>query len=384
MPDTSVIAHMHLHVVDRSRALAVMLIIALAVMLIIALALTAGSADAAPATVPTADAEGSADSPMLKRYEGSLILLREHARYDELALPLSRLEPVPDKIVGNNNRAHEPASVKRLEGAHTRLVYLLPPERSPLEVLRNYQQTITAGGGRVLFECQAEACGGDPSRSSSGGGGDTSLAMFLYPAERVRAEYHSAAWCALAEEIADLRYTAAELAGGGAHAAVQVYTLVAPDEYDACLPLNGRTIAVVDLVESQAMEQNMVTVSANDMAKAIAGSGRIALYGIQFDFDSAQLRPDSTPQLEQIAAMLKADPAMTLEVVGHTDNIGQADYNRDLSQRRAAAAVAALVGEHGIDAARLSAKGKGSDAPIASNDDEAGRSRNRRVELVKH
>jgi OOP family OmpA-OmpF porin len=65
---------------------------------------------------------------------------------------------------------------------------VLPANRSPLEVLRNYQQEIKGKGGRILFECKAEACGGDSTRSSSGGGGEMSLAMYLFPEDRVKDE----------------------------------------------------------------------------------------------------------------------------------------------------------------------------------------------------
>ena len=71
------------------------------------------------------------------------------------------------------------------------------------------------------------------------------------------------------------------------------------------MPLNNRTVAIVDIVEAKAREQKMVTVQASDMEKAIAGTGRIALYGIYFDFNKADIKPESDPTLEQIAQLLK-------------------------------------------------------------------------------
>jgi OmpA-OmpF porin, OOP family len=122
---------------------------------------------------------------LLKRYEGSFIVAYEYKSFDEFTLPLSRLEPVEGKRDSHNNRYYEPKEKKVLEGTHTRLVYLLPADRSPLEVLRNYQEEIKSKGGTILFECKAEECGGDSGRSSSGGGGDMSLAMYLFPEERI-------------------------------------------------------------------------------------------------------------------------------------------------------------------------------------------------------
>jgi outer membrane protein OmpA-like peptidoglycan-associated protein len=75
-------------------------------------------------------------------------------------------------------------------------------------------------------------------------------------------------------------------------------------------------------------------------------------------------------------------PELRLNIVGHTDNKGSADYNLSLSQRRAAAVVASLVSQYGIDAGRLTSEGAGMTRPLAPNDTDEGRAKNRRVELV--
>lgn len=86
---------------------------------------------AAAVAIPTADRKGSRDNPLLKRYEGSLIVAYEHKKFDEFTLPLSKLEQVPEKRDGHNHRYHEPNNKKSLEGAHTKLVYVIPENRSP-------------------------------------------------------------------------------------------------------------------------------------------------------------------------------------------------------------------------------------------------------------
>jgi OmpA-OmpF porin, OOP family len=338
----------------------------------------------AAAAIPTADKKGTRDSPLLKRYEGSVIVASEHKKFAEFTLPLSRLEPVEGKKVGNNNRAHEPKNKKSLEGATTRLVYVIPPARSPLEVLRNYQDEVKSKGGKLLYECKGSECGGDASRSSAGGGGDTSLAMYLYPAERVTDAHGTSGYCALAERIADQRFMAAEIADSGAHVSVLTYAIKSPHKSDSCHAFNERTIAVVDIVEAQAREQKMVTVKADEMAKAISSGGKVALYGIYFDFNKTDIKPESDPTLEQIAKLLKDTPALKLLVVGHTDNVGSFTPNMDLSQRRAAAVVNALVTRYGIGKDRLMAVGVSFASPIESNKTEQGRAKNRRVELVEN
>ena len=110
--------------------------------------------------------------------------------------------------------------------------------------------------------------------------------------------------------------------------------------------------------------------------------GRARLDGINFDFSSATLRPESEALLKQVAAMLKAHPEWSITLEGHTDSIGGAAYNKTLSEQRAAAVVANLIAK-GVTAGRLKSVGFGMDKPVASNDNDGGRAQNRRVEIVK-
>ena len=143
----------------------------------------------------------------------------------------------------------------------------------------------------------------------------------------------------------------------------------------------GAYIAV-DVLETKAMQQNMVVVSASEIGKSLTTQGKVAIYGIYFDTGKADIKPDSKPSLDQIAAFLKAEPGVKLHVVGHTDSVGGFDGNLALSRRRAEAVAAALVKDYGVAAGRLVGNGVASLAPVASNASEEGRAKNRRVELV--
>jgi len=100
----------------------------------------------------------------------------------------------------------------------------------------------------------------------------------------------------------------------------------------------------------------------------------------RFDFDSATLRPDAEPILDQLHAALAADPSASIRIEGHTSSEGTEAYNQDLSERRARAVVDELV-RRGLEAGRLRSAGLGESRPVAPNDDESGRSLNRRVEV---
>ena len=139
----------------------------------------------------------------------------------------------------------------------------------------------------------------------------------------------------------------------------------------------------VRVIETRPMKTGQVTANAAAISQGLATQGKCALYGLYFDTGKAVLEPKSEPTLVQIAEVLKGNPKLELYVVGHTDSVGQVASNVDLSERRAAATVKALVERHGIAARRLTAKGVGPFAPVGSNRSEEGRAKNRRVELVE-
>jgi outer membrane protein OmpA-like peptidoglycan-associated protein len=136
------------------------------------------------------------------------------------------------------------------------------------------------------------------------------------------------------------------------------------------------------VVEKKAMEQHIVADAAA-FGNDIKATGHAAVYGIYFDSGKADIKPESAQALGEIAGLLKTDQQLRVFVVGHTDNTGSVEGNVKLSEARAQAVMQALIRDHGIAPARLRASGCGQYAPVASNDSEEGRAKNRRVELVK-
>jgi outer membrane protein OmpA-like peptidoglycan-associated protein len=321
------------------------------------------------------DVKGRRDHPVVSRYAGSTVIGYQVRDFDEFVLPLGPIQRVEGPGI-----TVEPSKSQRLEGRHTRILYVAPAERSPLEVLRNYEAELGKAGFQTLYACAGAACGGQDGWLGE---------HYLYGRGRELRDTPPPGAGAPPGQISeyafnfprDQRYLASRLARpeGDVYASV----LVAVETFDHFPETRDHSLVLLDVVEVQPMDTGMVTVDAAAMAKDIAATGRVALYGILFDTDKADIRPESAKTLAEIAALLAADPELELYVVGHTDNVGGFDYNLRLSERRAAAVVRALTAEHGVAAARLEPAGVGLLSPVAPNGTEEGRARNRRVELVE-
>ena len=316
----------------------------------LAATLIAVTADAQAALPP--DVRGGKDHPLVGRYDGSRLSDYEQKDFDSKSL-LSKT------MTGATRYKLDPSNTVTREGRVTQLAYQTPTGRSSLEVFRNQVARLTASGFRTVFTCEVAACVDDASK----------------------AYYMSTSWSDNGEPRTgadrNIRYALLERNQGGALVTVAVRTA----EHGAP-SIGPRSVVVV--VEAKSMDTDkIVFVDAAAMQAAMASNGRIALYGILFDTDKADIKPESKATIEEIAKFLRANPAMALVVAGHTDAQGAFDYNVALATRRATAVVAALVQQHGIAASRLTPFGAGMAAPLASNADESGRSKNRRVELVK-
>lgn len=299
-----------------------------------------------------ADIAGSKDHPMITRYADSEII-----KYDQRAFDSAALIKAPIRLAGG--RAKNPDAFLALEGKLTRVAYRAPAGRSVLEVFRNYEQALHGAGFEMLFTCENEQCG---ARQFNQAATPQDLMTLMGYNEK------------------DQRYLLAKLARPEGDVHVSLYV-------DRAYSVGGqnkdRIFANLIVVESRPMQAGLVKVDAAAMAKGLDATGHIALYEIYFDTDKADLKPESAGALGEVAKLLKAQPALKVLIVGHTDNAGVFDYNRSLSERRAQSVVDALAKQHAVARDRLTAVGVGMAAPVASNDSEAGRAKNRRVELVK-
>jgi outer membrane protein OmpA-like peptidoglycan-associated protein len=144
------------------------------------------------------------------------------------------------------------------------------------------------------------------------------------------------------------------------------------------VPTGGGNDYYMTIVLKELMKQD---VTASNMFETLNRDGHIALY-INFDTGKSVIRSESGPIIGQIVEMMKSNPELKLGIEGHTDNAGSSASNKILSEERAKSVVSAIAGQ-GISIERLSASGFGQDKPIADNNTDEGRAKNRRVELVK-
>lgn len=297
-----------------------------------------------PAAALAQDVAGSHDHPLLGRFPGSRIEQFREADFDEAALP--------DRPI-----ADETTPLREIEGRVTRIDYTVPSNTSIAELAANYARRLADAGFTRVFGCRGAECGNGFAR-----------AVLL--SDRIMPP-------GFRSSISDRnRAYLGTRPGDGGDTTVFLYLM---DDTDS----NHANYIYAEVVEPKILDAGQIKVlAAPDLKARLAADGRVALYGLYFDTDSAVVRPDSRPQLVEMAGLLRADPSLHVYIVGHTDNQGSLAHNLALSQQRADSVARSLTATDRIDPARLVAKGVASLAPVATNGDEAGRTRNRRVELV--
>jgi flagellar motor protein MotB len=259
-----------------------------------------------------------------------------------------------------------------ISGTLSLAFHRLPAGTAPAEAYRDVEQALAAAGYRIVDRCALDACYRDERFDRA-----FDALLGSRPMQASPGWPTSAGALAYGSEPHMLR---AERAGPPReHLIVQVY--VARRDYAVASARGQTMIATVGLAERAPTLGRVQVRTAEDLGRALARDGRLALYGIYFDTDSAVVKPESQPQVAEIVKYLQGDPKASIFVVGHTDMSGALERNLDLSKRRAESVVAALTAA-GIPATRVTARGVGPLAPVASNADEAGRALNRRVEVV--
>ena len=305
------------------------------------------------------------DDPVLGRVPDSTILAAERKDNDTVRVPLERI------VFNLQSQRFNAYRTAVAQGPGRQILYALPAGTSLADASRYYEEKIRQADGEVLFSGAGEALDN----------GDDRFVDQVYRDRVPGRIYH------LLLLNRHNAYVAGRFKEGGDEVYAQVYLFENSEGRNARLLPQGRLGALVETVRVQptaAEASRAAAVTSQQMASEINRSGRIALYGLYFDTNRIEIKPESRPTLEQIADLLKRQPDLKLLVVGHTDNVGDFEPNRDLSQRRAASVVNALVTGFGIAPDRLVPFGVSYACPVASNGTAEGRAQNRRVELVRY
>ncbi len=253
------------------------------------------------------------------------------------------------------------------EGILTRVFCRAPEGRSPYEVVKNYEEALENSGGTVLFHTR------NPKEINIDGKKFSDI-FKMNRRDRGLSTYHYT-HTDFPNEVTE--YLAGKIVG----ADKDIYILVAAGPGAWAASQHNRTFFELITFEVQAMETGLVT--AAEIGTGLTVNGKIALYNIFFDSGRSDVKSESDEALKQIAEFLKSDKSLKVLIVGHTDNTGDFDMNIKLSKDRADAVTAKLISEFGVDTGQLKPYGAGPVSPVTSNSTEAGRTRNRRVEVVE-
>jgi len=314
-------------------------------------------AASAAASAGAQDIDGVTEHPMISRYPGQEIRWQHIENYMPYRVPVG---PVTGyRTIGEwiDTAGRVTRTFYRLEG----------PDRSFSEVYRNYLDALRAQDFEILAQGISE-----DRKGTAPGSRQWMEVLFQQNAASKPGEVGTMFSGTSSSGGAGSLVARKERAAGTVYAVINVEQHAA--DYVGTL---------IDIIEVEAAETGLVAVDPEAIGSDIDEYGRVVLDGILFDHDKATLKPESAEALTAIAAYLAANPEKSFYVVGHTDSVGTFAYNRKLSADRARAVVDALRLEHGVDPARIEPYGVGPLVPAFANATEAGRERNRRVELVE-
>jgi len=278
------------------------------------------------------------DNAMLPRYPGAKIYNHKKIDTETVKIPfaINATEKTPLQLTGDLTK-------------HTYTIENV----STLKVYENYKAALTNAGFNFISQCELEQCGTEQQVNDVGD--QLSLANDVY-------NWYRKPYYLLAKKSLPAGNVYVGLFIGGYESQVGVQQVI---------------------VQEKAVQTGLVNVNADSLKQQIDVDGKALIYGIYFDTGKAVVKAESKPTLDAIAELLKRNTDLLLYVVGHTDDTGEGAANVNLSKQRADSVVATLVKDYQVATNRLQAQGVGPYAPTSNNTSDAGKQKNRRVELVK-
>lgn len=287
---------------------------------------------------PLSEEAKAADNAMLPRYPGAKIYNHKKIDTETVKIPfaINAAEKTPLQLTGDLTK-------------HTYTIENV----STLKVYENYKSALNNAGFNFISQCELEQCG--DKKQVNDLGDQLALSGNVY-------NWYRKPYYLLAKKSMPTGNVYVGLFIGGYESQVGVQQVI---------------------VQEKAVQTGLVNVNADSLKQQIDAEGKALIYGIYFDTGKADIKVESKPTLDAIAELLKRNPDLLLYVVGHTDDTGDGAANVSLSKQRADSVVAALVNEYQVATNRLQAQGVGPYAPAGNNTSDAGKQKNRRVELVK-
>ncbi len=293
---------------------------------------------------------------VVQPFEGSSAIGKYEAEFDQVTILIDQGEADAKSV--------------SVEGAVSATLLKSPDDKSVLEIARSYEQTLEAEGFEILFSRRIQR-----TKTPSAQVGKRAWITELRDANSAREFERSNSSVKLTtSRQAIYGFPAYYLSARKVGDTEEIHVALTIEDY--------RSNYLIEQVSRAVMATGTVSLGEEQLKSGIETEGKAVLYGVQFDVGSSVLRPSSRDSLETIAAVLRQRTGR-FYVVGHTSDTGDFAKNIALSEARAASIIKTLGSEYGIDTARLQPIGVGPAAPLASNQNEAGRQLNRRVELVE-
>lgn len=249
----------------------------------------------------------------------------------------------------------------RTEGEVTQTAWRVrDPDVTTMGLLATLRDQLAREGFDILFECEADACGGFDFR----------FAMPVLPEPEMHVD------------LGDFRFLSARRETGGAPDHVTLLVSRSSDSGYVQMTRIGAALVRPLPIAAAGFRPREATPGPSPLGDQILAQGKVVLDDLRFESGAVQLGEGEFPSLAALAEFLKANPGKTVALVGHTDAEGTLAANVTVSRKRAQSVMARLVAAYGVDPAQLSADGVGFLSPLASNLTPEGRTENRRVEAI--
>ena len=303
------------------------------------------------------DINKAKDHELVTRYPGSKIIYYFQKDYNELKFAVKSGKP-----------EKEPQKWLEVSGHQTSIVYEIPMGKSTVEVMKNYQDAFKANNAEILFQCKGGECDGTTTWYSA------KFFEKVYGKDNRQSNGEISHYYSFGTYHVSQRYMVGKITTSD-----KVYYV----EIGMTPTYDGKPVKVcVEVIEQEALQSGLIVINADVIKDKLEKEGKLILDGILFDTGKATLKQSSFSVIEMVGEYLNKNPKARIYIVGHTDDVGSLDTNLQLSEDRAGAVVSALMNNYGDFGTRLTPLGVGPACPVATNETEEGRMKNRRVEIV--